>query len=681
MSVALVHLHMKTSKIISPYNVIIVILLILTSFRLYNYFQPTPDINENVDQDYLVTAVKLSGNVLTLNLKGEEKYVAFYYLDDNEEINVVPGNHIHLTGTLSLPKSNSLPNTFNYQKYLQSNDIHYQITISQMTVLDEEVGWLYRLRNHLMNRSSSLTNQYINALIFANNDYIADDVANSFQINGVSHLLAISGMHINLLCLIFLKLLKKWRIRYPQLIINLFLIFYLFLTNFTPSIVRASIFYFIVEFSFLHKLSSHKCLNITILICLLLFPYFLINLSFQYSVITSFFLTKYSLNNEHFLKQTLAISLLAFFASLPLTVNNFYRLNFLSPLLNIIFVPLISFLIYPLVLLAFIFPFLSYFLDPILYLFQNLSLLFSQITCLIIQIPKFTPIYLIIYYLLLLTRKNINYRSYFILILLIFFVKITPYLDPHGYVYFLDVGQGDSALIISPYQKDVILLDTGGLNVIDEDQTDPNIRLATNMVTFFQSIGISHIDNLIISHGDNDHLGTAKYLIDLIAIQNITLNPGEYTASEAELLNMLPSSTYIPHNLQITYLKTPLYESENDNSNVNLITIYHTNFLFTGDISSRVEEDILNRYQFSHIHFLKLAHHGSNTSNSYSFLKNIAPQYAIISSGLNNRYHHPSKETIENLAELNIPYYNTAFNHTIKVKISKKGFTIYPLKT
>ena len=97
-----------------------------------------------------------------------------------------------------------------------------------------------------------------------------------------------------------------------------------------------------------------------------------------------------------------------------------------------------------------------------------------------------------------------------------------------------------------------------------------------------------------------------------------------------------------------------------------------------GDASSTVENDFLLK-DHQKVDFLKVAHHGSKTSSSYTFLKTIQPKYAIISSGRNNLYHHPAQETIENLKKLKITYYNTQDDGTIIVRLNKKGMRLKTL--
>ncbi len=177
-------------------------------------------------------------------------------------------------------------------------------------------------------------------------------------------------------------------------------------------------------------------------------------------------------------------------------------------------------------------------------------------------------------------------------------------------------------------------------------------------------------------HGDADHLGYASAIGKEIAIKQVMLNKGETTDLEKELIEKYKRIENYQSNyfdFQTFFLK--VYNNENDNSILTKIKIYDKTFLLMGDASSKVEWDLMNKTDVTSF-FLKVGHHGSNTSSSFSFLKKVHPNYAIISAGRNNRYHHPSKETIENLKKLNIPILNTQEMGTIQIIIQKKGFHI-----
>lgn len=120
--------------------------------------------------------------------------------------------------------------------------------------------------------------------------------------------------------------------------------------------------------------------------------------------------------------------------------------------------------------------------------------------------------------------------------------------------------------------------------------------------------------------------------------------------------------------INIKFLNTKIYDNENDNSIVGYLNIHNIKFLFMGDASINVEKEILEKYKLTNIDFLKVGHHGSDTSSGKDFINEINPKYSIISVGKNNRYGHPNKEVLNILNNSKI--YRTDLNGTIAIKIN-----------
>ena len=125
---------------------------------------------------------------------------------------------------------------------------------------------------------------------------------------------------------------------------------------------------------------------------------------------------------------------------------------------------------------------------------------------------------------------------------------------------------------------------------------------------------------------------------------------------------------------KLYFLNDYLYDNENDNSLVTYTNFGNINFLFMGDASVKVEQDLLEKYNLENVDILKVGHHGSKTSTSLDFINDINPIYSIISVGRNNRYNHPNAEVLEILNGTNI--YRTDYDGTIAFKISGDKFRI-----
>ena len=127
-------------------------------------------------------------------------------------------------------------------------------------------------------------------------------------------------------------------------------------------------------------------------------------------------------------------------------------------------------------------------------------------------------------------------------------------------------------------------------------------------------------------------------------------------------------------NNKLYFLNTSIYNNENDNSNVLYFNYNNYQFLFMGDASIEKEKDILNEYSIEDIDFLKVGHHGSDTSSSKEFIDIINPNYSSISVGKNNRYGHPNKEVLNNLSDSKI--YRTDQDGSIMFKIKDNKLEI-----
>ena len=240
---------------------------------------------------------------------------------------------------------------------------------------------------------------------------------------------------------------------------------------------------------------------------------------------------------------------------------------------------------------------------------------------------------------------------------------------------FLDVGQGDSSVIILPFGK-TILIDTGGLYLsrynISKNKTVP----------YLNSLGISKIDLLILTHGDYDHIGDTINLLNEIKVDEVLFNNDSFNDTENKIIKVLDKKNirYSKNSWDfrkikdLYFLNTKMYDNENDNSTIVYFTYENFSFLFTGDASKEREEDIMENYNIKDISFLKVGHHGSKTSTGSSFIKKINPKYSIISVGENNRYGHPNNEALKNLANSKI--YRTDLDGSIEIKLNKNGYKI-----
>ncbi len=637
------------------------------------------------------------GDKLNLLVKTGEKIEVTYYYKSEEDKNTFESNlklglKVQINGEMKNPLPNTIPNTFNYQKYLYNKHIYRNFMASEIKLLNNKISFLFQLKNSFLKKVESFksTKGYMYAFILGDKNYIDSNIYSSFRESGVTHLFAVSGMHVSFLIFAIKTILSKVKIKEKKInvICILFLSFYMFLIGFSPSVVRASLLTTVLLINKKSNLNlpSIYVLYLLFIILVIINPFYIYDLGFIYSFLTSFGLMLFSKKiTGNYFQKLFFVSFIAFVFSLPVTIANFYEFNLLTILNNIIIVPLVSLILFPASLIVFILPFL----EPILSLgFQILEYLnlFLNALSINIVVPKVNFAFYLFYYLIIYLIYKYSYKFTLGLILLLFICKLTPKLDSNIYAYFLDVGQGDSTLLISKYQRDVILIDTGGSIEYEKEGwqiRNKNFNLADNTITFLKSLGIDTIDIFIGSHGDADHIGEALHLVKNFKVKKVIFNCGAINKLEQNLIKILDKKGIKRDNCiqelnlndnKLYFLNTKEYDNENDNSNVLYTELSNYKFLIMGDASINKEKDILNKYNISNIDVLKVGHHGSKTSSSKAFIETIKPKYSIISVGRTNRYGHPHQEVLDNLKDFKI--YRTDIDGSIMFKIKNNKFEI-----
>lgn len=653
------------------FKILTILSLIITI--IYTKYYPFKSVFNNNDTEFIgiVEDYIIKDNQIKISLKSKERIIVTYKYTGKVFNNLFYGDKIKVTGVLKEPSTNNIFNNFNYKKYLYNKKIYYIIEASKIDKTQNNNNHIYTIKNLLYTRINNLkSSNYIKALLFGDNK-LDKEIKTSYQINGISHLFSVSGFHINFITSIIYFYLDRvtYNKKIKYITVDIFLVLYLLLCN-TTSLLRCTVMNILLSINHLLKLNIKKIdiVLLTLILCIIINPFIIYDIGFIYSYTISFFLilykNKYKTNNK--LLKIIYISLISFLVSLPINIYTSYEINFLSIILNIIIVPIVSLILLPLSLLTLIFPILDNILYLITSILEKISLYTSNINIFKQVLSKPSIILIIIYYLVIILILSKNKHYYLILILLIFH-KTIPLYNSNLEVVMFDVGEADSMLISTPSKKVNILIDTGrGIDI-------------NNIIIYLKSIGISKLNYLIITHGDEDHIGGALYLIDNFKVDNVILNKGDYTELEVELITHLKNKNIkytnninkIPLLGSYMYLlNTKKFSNENDNSIVTYFEYQKYKFLFMGDSSSKTEEYLINNYNLTNISFLKVGHHGSNTSSSPLFINKITPKVSLISVGRNNFYHHPNKEVLTNLS--NSVIYRTDINKSIKIKINNK---------
>lgn len=234
-------------------------------------------------------------------------------------------------------------------------------------------------------------------------------------------------------------------------------------------------------------------------------------------------------------------------------------------------------------------------------------------------------------------------------------------------VHFLDVGQGDSILIQFPNDS-VMLVDAG---------PDGN---GAPVISYLQQQGVNKIDYLVATHPHADHIGgmTAvikEFEIDKVYMPKVTHTTKIYEdlllAIKEKGLKITPAHAGLDildqNGLQVTFAApcSSNYDSLNNYSAVVKIQYGSTSFLLTGDAEEISEQEMLDEGMDLQADVLKVGHHGSSSSTTPAFLKSVAPKYAVISAGAENKYGHPHQETLDHLADAGVIVCRTDQDGTI----------------
>ena len=647
-----------------------------------------------------VNSYSINGDKLTIYLKAKEIVIVNYYFKSlNEktyfEDNLKLGDLISVAGELEEPERNRVFNGFDYKKYLYNKHIFYLMNANKISIMEKNSGLLFYFKNLVMDRINSISKSkvYMMTFILGDKSFIDNEVKESYQDNGISHLFAVSGMHISLFAGIMLFFLK--RVSYNNYfnygMVCLFLLFYLFLAGFPASLLRASVMFILFSINkvFNLKISNLNILFIVIITILFIDPFYLFDIGFQFSYLISgtLIMMRWKIGViKSKLKRSFYVSVVCFLVSFPICIYNFYGTNFMSVLFNLFYIPFVSIIVFPLSLITFVFPFLDIVLYYSIFVMERISLFISSINFGYIIFPKVNfGVYFIYYIVIFLSFWKIEFVLLFLVMLLIH--KGYIYFDSNLYVYYLDVGQGDSALIRLPNNSGNILIDTGGKFSYEmekwREKGSKYSIVKSSTIPFFKSFGIKKLDYLILSHGDYDHIGEAINLIDNFNVEKVIFNCGEFNDLEKELIKVLDKKKIRYYlcikelnidNNELYFLQTKEYDNENDNSNVIYAELNGYKFMFMGDAGVDKEKDILDKYNISNIDVLKVGHHGSKTSSGKVFIDGINPKYSIISVGKNNRYGHPNKEVLNNLDGSKI--YRTDQDGSIMFKIKKNKLRI-----
>ncbi|WP_258535638.1 DNA internalization-related competence protein ComEC/Rec2 [Bacillus sp. 03113] len=661
--------------------------------------------------------VKIDGDRLYTygnELKYDESIVLTYQIKSEEEKKKLQdvklaGSVCPLIGVLEEPEPSRNQNAFHYKNYLNRKHIHWILKLNQFdpALCKPQKNSLISFLQSLRQKGISLIQKNFPketipisiALVFGEREFMDSDLSQAYRELGIVHLLAISGSNVGVV--VWIVFIISIRLGITREKIQLYLIFFLpffaVLAGNDPPVNRAVLMAMFVLFGKKWgkswELLSIDYLSIAFLFYLFFSPFDIFNIGFQLSFIICFslFLSSSILQKctQPFWKM-IFLSFIAQLTTAPILLFHFYELPVTAIFTNMIFVPIYSFVLFPYVLcllpLQMLFgEYVSFLFFPFTFFVQmtnDLAILLSRFPLNTVVLGK--PNLFVLYAYILTIPSSFRYFEkkkhpyyFFIPVVIMFIQYMLPFLSPVGEITMIDVGQGDSIFIQEPFGKGNYLIDTGGTISFQTEhwrKKDSSFEVGKDtVVPFLKSKRVTIIDKLILTHGDMDHIGGALSIINDIKIKEIILPIAKDRSDlEREIMEKAVEKkikvTFVHSNQGWTSgdstfkVLSPMKEesgSKNDGSVVLYTILGGKKWLFTGDLEENGEKQLMDKYPELDIDILKVAHHGSDSSTSQLFLEHVSPKFALISSGIHNRYGHPHKEIIGRLKEKNITILRT----------------------
>mgnify|MGYP000203966679 FL=1 len=739
----------KSKKIKAYYSVLnvhikilIFLVILIVAFAQIKYYEGIfenkyKNINEDDEISIIGTIVSdsqekeyktkyiLKIDTINSNKKYKNTKVILYTKKGKETLKY--GDKIELVGNFKLAKERRNPGGFDYRFYLKTKKIYGIVTTKNTKRLKENnVNIISMIANKtanvIKNQSKKLLENkkacLLIGLLIGDTDEIDEETKEDFRNSNLTHMLAVSGLHVSYVLLAVNYIITKVKIhkKLSKIIVMLLILFFILVTGATPSVLRAGTMtiYLILGGIFYRRISVFSSLNLSLLVIIIMNPYCLFDVGLQLSyagtigIVYLYPIIKEKIYNK---ANSILITISANIVIIPIMMYNFNIISLTFFISNLLAGPIIGIIIilgFSIIIISLIFfPIANIFskiLNLLIILFLNTAKACANLPFSKIFIITPTLKFIFLYYCLLVfiiikekiqIRISIKLKNKVIAILIILVI-----INPIKYfsnikqsnlkIYFVDVGQGDSTCIVTPKNK-IILIDGGG------NSKDENYDIGKQtLLPYLLDKKINKIDYCIVSHFDSDHCGGLMYILKNLKVKNIIIGK-QYEEYEnyKEFIKIAKDKKInirvvgagekitIEKNLYIDVLwpinreKMVIQNAINNNSLVFKLRYINFSMLFTGDIEEIAEKEILDKYkentEFLKSTILKVAHHGSKTSSTKEFINIVKPKYAVIGVGKDNKFGHPSNVTIENLKTINTEIYRTDEMGEISINVNIRG--------
>lgn len=622
------------------------------------------------------------------------------------------GDSLYIEGEFKQPEEARNYKGYNYKQYLKTKKIIGTVELEKAKILKSSNGsFIHNIQKYIKDTiNGTLTDEEGNlllAILLGDKDKLSEDIQESFKTSNLSHMLAVSGAHVSYIILGLTYVLQNSIIgkKNGKIVCIIFLLAFMAITNFTPSVTRACIMAILTLFSSIIYRKSDVYTNISVaaLITLIFNPYSLLDLGFQLSyggtigiIIFIKRIQEKKSNSKviNYIKQMALVSIYANIIIIPIMMYHFNTVSFTFIISNIMASPILGII----VITGFLFiiasitvkpltRLIAIFIKPILSILIKISQICSKLPFSNILVVTPYMFNVISYYAIILycikSKKNNKCKIIICLLIVLILINFIIYIFPQKLrIFFIDVGQGDSTLIITPDKK-TVLIDGGG-----SDSFDVGEKV---LLPYLLDRRILKVDYVLISHFDTDHCGGILTIMEKVKVKNIIISEQAEHSENYERFKKL----MIHKKIRLIEVKkgdkikigrysefkilfpTSRLLSENPLNNNSIVAQFNYNnfkMLFTGDIEKLAEQQILKTEKAEiRADILKVAHHGSKTSSIPEFIKAVRPKIALIGVGKNNTFGHPNQQTIKNLENIKCRIYRTDLQGEIIIKIDQKG--------